>query len=202
MGVDRRPPHHHLVERLISSNKLPRRGIDLHNKLGLEHDWPAYRQTPHPRRGRRPSGHKRLTHAFDISITLDSTEAIACFDANRHQIAIIDWSLPALPGDQVARRFRQLHPASILVLTTGWDIEENYGNLDFFDLYLQKTGRPRNGRPDLSPDYISTAQRRIGAEVKDVQVVVFLEFSQYYTIKRNRVHTTMPLQSSLGAIGE
>ena len=81
---------------------------------------------------------KRLAPIFDVDFAHSGDEALERFDVNRHQIAIIDWSLPGISGDQVARRIRQLHPDSVLVLTTGWDLEQSYSSLDVFDLHLQK----------------------------------------------------------------
>ena len=81
---------------------------------------------------------KRLTPDYKVEFALDGNEALVRFDPNRHQIALVDWSLPGLSGDQVDRHIRQHQPATVLVLMTGWDVEQSYAHLGVFDLHLQK----------------------------------------------------------------
>ncbi len=43
-------------------------------------------------------------------------EALALLDANRYHLALLDWDLPGLMGDEVARRHRAAHPDDPVIL--------------------------------------------------------------------------------------
>ena len=52
--------------------------------------------------------------------------------------ALIDLGLMGMPGDEVARRLREIDFALGTVLITGWKLEEDDPRLEAFDIYLRK----------------------------------------------------------------
>jgi CheY-like chemotaxis protein len=64
------------------------------------------------------------------------------FGSGGFDVAIIDMGLPGLPGDQLARRLRELDPSLVTVLITGWNLGEGDARLEPFDFYLRKPFGP------------------------------------------------------------
>jgi hypothetical protein len=46
-----------------------------------------------------------------------------------------------MPGDRLASELRQIDPTTVLVLTTGWRLEEKDTRLVGFDFWIQKPFR-------------------------------------------------------------
>ena len=72
----------------------------------------------------------------------DGLAAVEQFGSGGFDVAIIDMGLPGMPGDQLARRLRQLDPSLVTVLITGWNLGEGDSRLEAFDFYLRKPFGP------------------------------------------------------------
>ena len=79
-----------------------------------------------------------LSEDHEVKTVLAAEEALGEFTAGEHDVALIDLGMPGIPGDQVAEKMRQIDPALVTVLITGWRLEDDDNRLAQFDLQLQK----------------------------------------------------------------
>ncbi len=79
-----------------------------------------------------------LRSDYDVDVFQESTDAAAEFLPGRYDVALIDLGMPDLPGDQVARKMREVDSAMVTVLVTGWELEEGDPRLVPFDLRILK----------------------------------------------------------------
>ncbi len=82
--------------------------------------------------------HKWLAADHQVTLATSGFQALERFDSDLHEIALIDWSLPGLAGDQVVRQLRQLRPHLVTIVMSGWQLEEGAPYFGVFDLALQK----------------------------------------------------------------
>ena len=82
--------------------------------------------------------HKWLAANHQVTLATSGPQALERFDPAQHEIALIDWGLPGLAGDQVVRRLRQLRPHLVTIIMSGWHLEEGDPYFEVFDLSLQK----------------------------------------------------------------
>jgi signal transduction histidine kinase len=81
---------------------------------------------------------RALGKEHEVEAVQDSRQAIAQFTAGRWDVALIDLSMPGLPGDHVARAFKETDPTVATVLVTGWEMPADDPRVAVFDLTLQK----------------------------------------------------------------
>ena len=74
--------------------------------------------------------------------TIDGLAALERFGSDPFDLAIIDLGLPGLPGDELARRLRQIDPSLVTVLISGWSLGKSDSRLEAFDFYLRKPFGP------------------------------------------------------------
>ena len=79
-----------------------------------------------------------LSKIHDVVIVEDGQKALDLVQEDRFDVALIDLSLPGVPGDRIARRIRQVDPAVVTVLMTGWDLSENDPRRAPFDDFIPK----------------------------------------------------------------
>lgn len=79
-----------------------------------------------------------LSKIHDVVIVEDGQKALDLIQEDRFDVALIDLSLPRVPGDRIARRIRQVDPAVVTVLMTGWDLSENDPRRVPFDDFIPK----------------------------------------------------------------
>lgn len=82
--------------------------------------------------------HKWLATNHQVTLTTSGPQALELFDPAHHEIALIDWGLPGLAGDQVVRHLRQLRPNLVTIIMSGWQLEDGDPYFEVFDLALQK----------------------------------------------------------------
>jgi len=82
--------------------------------------------------------YKWLAAEHQVTLATSGHQALECFDPDHHDIALIDWGLPGLAGDQLVKRLRVLHPHLVTIIMSGWHLEEGDPYFDVFDLALQK----------------------------------------------------------------
>jgi CheY-like chemotaxis protein len=59
--------------------------------------------------------------SYDVTVTLNGPEALArASQLSNCDLLITDYLMPAIPGDEVARRLRLMHPAAKTLLLTGF----------------------------------------------------------------------------------
>src|SRR5882672_8743878 len=59
--------------------------------------------------------------AYDVTVTHNGPEALArASQLSGCDLLITDYLMPAIPGDEVARRLRAMHPAAKTLLITGF----------------------------------------------------------------------------------
>jgi CheY-like chemotaxis protein len=79
-----------------------------------------------------------LSKIHDVVIVEDGQKAMDLIQEGRFDVALIDLSLPGVPGDRIARRIRQVDPAVVTVLMTGWDLSEDDPRRVPFDDFIPK----------------------------------------------------------------
>ncbi len=62
-----------------------------------------------------------LSLGFEPRVCANGAEALACFDADAHQLAMVDVGLPDIRGDELAARLRALAPNLPIVVASGYD---------------------------------------------------------------------------------
>ena len=79
-----------------------------------------------------------LSKNSEVDTILDGTEALKTFAPGRYDVALIDLGLPGTPGDQVARKMKNLDPSIATILITGWELSDEDPRLSAFDFRLKK----------------------------------------------------------------
>ena len=89
----------------------------------------------------------------EMEIYTSGSQALAAFEAGKYSVGIIDLGLLELPGAEVPRRLKEVDPAAVTILITGWQLEKNDPRLAPFDFHMQKPIR----RPDEMTDVVRQA---------------------------------------------
>jgi FixJ family two-component response regulator len=77
-------------------------------------------------------------------------------------VALIDWGMPDMPGDELADKVRALDADIALVLMSGWNIGERALPTPAFDLFLPKPfGRLAQVRETVA-EGVEISRRRAG----------------------------------------
>ena len=87
-----------------------------------------------------------LEEAHELVFAEEGAKAMTLIEKGRFDVALIDLSLPNVPGDQIARRIRQVDETVVTVLMTGWDLGEDDARRVPFDDHMPK---PMSSREDL-----------------------------------------------------
>jgi signal transduction histidine kinase len=87
-----------------------------------------------------------LSDRHELIIAEDGQQAMDLIESDRFDVALIDLSLPHVPGDQIARRLRRVDPTVVTVLMTGWDLTEDDPRRVPFDDHVPK---PISSRDDV-----------------------------------------------------
>jgi CheY-like chemotaxis protein len=74
----------------------------------------------------------------EVDVARSAKEGLERARANGYDVALIDLGLPDRSGDQLALELRQLDPGLVLVLVTGWLLDEEDPRRAPFDYVLQK----------------------------------------------------------------
>ena len=74
----------------------------------------------------------------EIEVSSSGLEALERCEPGRYDVALLDLVMPEMPGDQVARQLRQVDPAIVAVLITGWNLRPDDPRLAAFDFQLLK----------------------------------------------------------------
>ena len=75
---------------------------------------------------------------FEVSLFSSGEEALRHFSRGHYGLALIDLGMPAMPGNEVARRLKAIDPDLVAVLVSGWELEDDDPILDHFDGYIPK----------------------------------------------------------------
>ncbi len=78
----------------------------------------------------------RVVEAVDNGET-----GLARFEEGKYDVALIDLAIPGIPGDEIARRMKEIDPTVRTVLITGLIPEDGDARLSPFDFQLQKPFR-------------------------------------------------------------
>jgi len=79
-----------------------------------------------------------LEREHQVEVAENGREALEGFVPGRYDVVLIDLGMPGMPGDQVARRMRDVDPSISAVLITGWELEVDDPRLQEFDFHLEK----------------------------------------------------------------
>jgi PAS domain S-box-containing protein len=79
-----------------------------------------------------------LSEEHQVEAVADGQEALEQFARGRYQVALIDLSMPGMPGDQVVERMKRVDPDIVSVLITGWGLEPDDPRMACFDFVLIK----------------------------------------------------------------
>ena len=67
--------------------------------------------------------------------------ALARFEEGKYDVALIDLAIPGIPGDEIARRMKEIDPSIRTVLIAGLIPDGRDARLSAFDFQLQKPFR-------------------------------------------------------------
>jgi signal transduction histidine kinase len=81
---------------------------------------------------------KALGSHHDVDVALSGEEGLALFEEKKHDLALIDLSMPDMPGNQVAEAMKRKNPDVMTVMITGWQLDVTDDRLEFFDGLLTK----------------------------------------------------------------
>jgi signal transduction histidine kinase/CheY-like chemotaxis protein len=84
---------------------------------------------------------RALSNDHEVEAIMDSHQAMNELTSGRWDLALIDLSMPGVPGDHIAQRLKEIDPMVINVLVTGWEFPKDDPRLSSFDLKLQKPFR-------------------------------------------------------------
>ena len=79
-----------------------------------------------------------LSQEHSVDVFRSGSEALDHFTPGRYDVAFIDLSMPDVPGDEVAKRMKQMDKALSTVLITGWELDRDDPRLRRFDFRIQK----------------------------------------------------------------
>ena len=81
---------------------------------------------------------KRLSAKHEVDVVTNGQTAVEDFTSGQYEVALIDLGIPGIPGDQVAQQLRQADASIVIVLITGFELDEDDARLALFDLWYQK----------------------------------------------------------------
>ena len=79
-----------------------------------------------------------LSDHHTVTLAANGQQARFALDTDAFDLAIIDLGLPDIPGDELAREFKNKSQNLPTILITGWSLSENDPRKDPFQAYLQK----------------------------------------------------------------
>ena len=81
---------------------------------------------------------RMLRKDYRVTVCRDAGEVLKAVVAESFDVALIDWGMPDMPGDELADKVRALDADIALVLMSGWNIGEREMPTPAFDLFLPK----------------------------------------------------------------
>ena len=90
-----------------------------------------------------------LSETHTLVFAVDGQEALQAALVEDFDVALIDLSMPKVPGDLVAREIQETKPTVVTVLMTGWDLGEDDPRRTPFDDHLPKPLPSREEVRDL-----------------------------------------------------
>jgi len=79
-----------------------------------------------------------LSPKHEVTCLGDSAQVLPALTNSDYDVLILDLGMPNIPGDKLAKAIRQEYPKTVLVLMTGWRLEEEDPRLLLFDFVLKK----------------------------------------------------------------
>ncbi|MDA0747311.1 MAG: ATP-binding protein, partial [bacterium] len=81
---------------------------------------------------------RALSQVHDVEGIQFGSDALAKIEPGRYDVALVDLGLPDLPGNLLTEEMRRRDSALVVVLITGWELQENDPRRSAFDFYLCK----------------------------------------------------------------
>ena len=81
---------------------------------------------------------RMLRKDYRVTVCRDAGEVLKAVVAESFDVALIDWGMPDMPGDELADKVRALDADIALVLMSGWNVGEREMPTPAFDLFLPK----------------------------------------------------------------
>ena len=63
--------------------------------------------------------------AYRVEMVASGEEALDRFQTGLYGVALIDLKLSGIPGNEVARRVKEVDPRTVAVLVTGWETQKH-----------------------------------------------------------------------------
>ncbi|MCC7263138.1 MAG: response regulator, partial [Candidatus Latescibacteria bacterium] len=79
-----------------------------------------------------------LSPQHRVEVFTRGGQALEQFHGGNYDVVIVDLGLPGLPGDQVARRLREMDPRVGIILFSGWELDAGDPRRQLFDFTLRK----------------------------------------------------------------
>jgi PAS domain S-box-containing protein len=82
-----------------------------------------------------------LSQEHEVDLFQSGPEVLEHFSRGCCEVVVIDLGMPGMPGDQLARRIREIDDRVPIVMLTGWELDEDDPRLAGFDMHLTKPVR-------------------------------------------------------------
>ena len=103
-----------------------------------------------------------LENEHDIDMVASGDEALNLIAPGKYDVALLDLGRPGMSGDALAFQLKQIDPNLVLVMTTGWKLDDNDSRLTGFDFWIQKPFRGLDRVRDLVTRSIHLHDERTG----------------------------------------
>ena len=101
-----------------------------------------------------------LRKRYEVKVCRGADEILKVVESESYDVALIDWGMPDMLGDELAEKIRAIDPRIALVLMSGWSIGDEGMPTSAFDSYLAKPfGQLDLVRKTVS-DGVSLSRRR------------------------------------------
>jgi CheY-like chemotaxis protein len=90
-----------------------------------------------------------LENEHDVGMVASGDEALELAIPGKYDVALLDLGMPGMAGDALAFQLIQIDPNLVLVMTTGWKLDEDDSRLIGFDFWIQKPFRGLDRVRDL-----------------------------------------------------
>lgn len=106
-----------------------------------------------------------LSRDHEVEAVPGGREALERFAPEQFDVALIDLGMPEMPGDQVARKMRQVDPLIAIVLITGWPLRESDSRVAAFDFWVKKPFGSLRDVEDAVSRALELKDRRVSESV-------------------------------------
>ena len=101
-----------------------------------------------------------LSPMHEVTCLGDSARVLPALAIKDYDVLILDLGMPNIPGDKLAQSVRLAYPKTVLVLMTGWRLEDDDPRLLLFDFVLKKPLRDMQVVRDVVARAVNLSQEQ------------------------------------------